>query len=450
MKRYLIIILPLLFLNWTGLNAQDDSGKSKLDEYFHQLEKNNKAMCGVVIAKDGKVEYENYIGFSSVKDTIRNGSVTKFRIGSITKMFTATIIFQLIEEGRVTQETKLSEFYPQIPNSKDISIADLLSHRSGIHSFTSEEEYLQYMTSKKTKDEMLKMISGYKPDFKPGEKNAYSNSNYVLLGYIIEKVTNTTYRQELNTRISSRINLANTFYGKKIDTEKNEAASYKFQEGKWQLQPETDLSIPHGAGAIVSTPNELAAFITALFNHKLLSENSLKQMAKINDGFGKGLIRFPFGNKFAYGHDGGIDGFVSNLAYFPDEKIAIAVIANGVDYNFNNILIGILSIYFNIPFEIPDFTVKAIQLDKEVLKKYAGEFSSKALPLIITLKVESGELFAQASGQSAFPLTPFSQTEFRFEQAGIVVEFTKDDKGKIQYNSFILNQAGKKYPYEKQ
>ena len=140
----------------------------------------------------------------------------------------------------------------------------------------------------------------------------------------------------------------------------------------------------------------------------------------------------------------------SNLAYFPNENVVLSVTANGMNYNLNNILIGILSIYFNVPFEIPDFTVKEIELSREELKLYEGEFSSKLLPLKITLKVEGGQLYGQATGQSAFLLAPFSRTEFRFEQAGIVIEFAKNNNGKIQYDSFIFNQGGGKFPFEKQ
>ncbi len=336
-KSLTITTILLLFIFSINLKEQNKLNKNKLDDYFLQLDKNNKAMCGVVILKDGKLVYENYIGFSSVDEKIRNSSLTKFRIGSITKVFSATIIFQLIEEGRLTLETKLSEFYPNIPNSKQITISDMLSHRSGIHNFTDDKEYSQYMTSKKSKEEMVELIANLKPDFQPNEKSAYSNSNYVLLGYIIEEITKSTYQQEIETRISDKVNLASTYYGNNIDTKVNEAASYRFQQEKWSMQPETNMSIPHGAGAIVSTPNDLTVFITALFNNKLISENSLNQMKEIKEGYGKGLIRFPFGSKIAYGYNGGIDGFISNLAYFQNESVAVSVKANGMYYNFNDI-----------------------------------------------------------------------------------------------------------------
>jgi len=428
---------------------QGKFNKSKLDDFFHQIEKNNKSMCGVVIMKNQELLYENYIGFSSIENETRNNNLTKFRIGSITKIFTATIIFQLIEEGQITLDTKLSTYYPQIPNSREITIADMLGHRSGIHNFTNDKEYLQYMTDKKSKEEMVDLIAKLKPDFQPNEKTAYSNSNYVLLGYIIEDITNSSYPQELEKRISAQLGLSNTYYGSKIDAKKNEAASYQFQQGKWKLQQETDMSIPHGAGAIVSTPYDLTVFIEALFNDKLISQHSLSQMKEMKGGIGKGMIRFPFGDRIAYGYNGGIDGFVSNLAFFPDENIAVSILSNGVNYNFNDLLIGILSIYFDVPFEMPDLTAKEIDLDIEELKKYEGEFSSKQLPLKITLKVRDNQLYGQATGQPMFPLTFFSRTEFRFEQAGIVISFTADDDGQIQYDSFILNQRGMKFTYKK-
>jgi len=450
MKKWLTFATILLFISFSiGLAGQDTDIKAKLDEYLHQLEKHNKAMGGVLISQNGKTMYEKAIGFSSLEDQTRNNKFTRFKIGSISKIFTAAMIFQLIEEGKVSLETKLAQYYPQIPNSKEITISDLLSHRSGIHNFTNDPKYLQYMTSKQSKDDMIKRIADLAPDFQPGEKFTYSNSNYILLGYIIEKICHSPYAEELKKRICARVNLGATYYGGVINTKANEAFSYSFTDKQWVLQPETDMSIPHGAGAIVSTPSDLAVFITALFNHKLLSEASLKQMQEIRDGTGRGLIRFPFADKVAYGHNGGIDGFVANVAYFPFEKLAVAVTTNSMNYNFNDMLIGILSIYFKLPFEIPDLAAPDFKLSHEELEKYQGEYSSTQLPLKISLKVEDGQLFGQATGQSAFPLTPFSETEFRFESAGIIIEFAKDSDGAVQTDAFILNQGGQKFSYKR-
>ena len=452
MKKSFTIVAALLFILLSiNLRAKDEVNKTKLEDYFHQLYKNNKAMCGVCITKKGKLVYENYIGFSSVKDKKRNNKLTKFRIGSITKVFTAVMIFQLIEEGRLTLETKLSECYPQIPNSKKITISDLLGHRSGIHNyFATEEEYLQNRTSKKSKEEMIKFMANFKSDFKPNEKFGYSNSNYVLLGYIIEEIAHSTYQHELKKRITSKLNLSNTYYGKKIDKNANEAFSYVFLKKKWTLLDKTDMSILGGAGAIVSTPKDLDVFITALFDNKLISKKSLNQMKKMKEGYGKGLVQFSLGNKIAYGHNGGFDGFLSFLIYIPSENVAISIAANGMNYGLFTILNDVFNIYFNIPFKIPDFTAKGITLSIKELEKYKGEFLSKLSPLKVITKVKDGQLYAQATGQWPFPLTPFSRTEFRFDGAEIIIEFAKNNKGEIQYDSFTISQeGGKKSHYEK-
>jgi CubicO group peptidase (beta-lactamase class C family) len=135
------------------------------------------------------------------------------------------------------------------------------------------------------------------------------------------------------------------------------------------------MSIPGGAGAIVSTPTDLVKFIEALFSLKLVSNTSLSQMKTLTDGFGMGMFQIPFYEKRAYGHNGGIDGFASNLAYFPEEGLAIAYCTNGQAYPMNNILIGVLSIYFNKPYPIPTFNTTPVSLKTEDLDKYLGVYS---------------------------------------------------------------------------
>lgn len=444
-KNKMKTLITLLLFFTTVLLAQDK--KEKLDRYLELLADNDKAMFSVAILEDGQPLYTNAVGLASIAEKIKNTPDTKFRLGSITKVFTSCIIFQLIEEGKLTLDSKLAEFYPQIANADKITIDHMLSHRSGIFSFTDDQKYFQYYTSPKSKNEILEIVNSYKPVFEPGEKYAYSNTNYVLLGYIIEDISGSSYNGEVQNRITSKLDLKNTYYGSKIDVGNDEACSYKFEDGEWQIQQETDMSIPHGAGAMVSTASDLALFIDALFKNRVVSENSLQQMKQIRDGYGKGLMQWPFYDKKAWGHNGGIDGFVSNVAYFPEEKFALAITTNGMNYNFNDILIGILSIYFDRPFDLPDFTEKDVAILGEELAKYRGLYTSKALPLNIIITQKGDQLFAQATGQNAFPLTPFSATEFRFEQAGIVIEFFSDKNNVVQYDNFILKQRGGTFSY---
>jgi len=417
------IFIAILFTGLTlGMAYSQPLNKAKLDSLFNKLAENNKAMGSLTLSKNGTVIYSRAIGYSLISDQEKKASttLTKYRIGSISKMFTTTMIFQLVEEGKIKLTNTLDTYFPTIQNAKEITISNLLNHRSGIHNFTDDPGYIAMMTQPKTHDEMVTLFSKNKPDFKPNEKASYSNSNFVLLGYIIEKITNQPYSKNLNDRIISKIGLTNTYYGGKTDLKNNECFSYKYIYS-WKQEPETDMSIPGGAGAIVSTPTDLTKFIEALFAGKLVSQNSLAQMKTMTDGIGMGMFQIPFYNKKGYGHNGGIDGFASNLAFFPEDNLAIAYCTNGMVYPMNDILIGVLSIYFNKEYKIPSF--KTIALKSEELDKYLGVYSTTQLPMKITITKDNATLIAQATDQPSFPLEATEKDKFKFDMAGVIIEF---------------------------
>lgn len=439
-KIFTAILLSVLTLSPA---LSQNLNTSRLDSLFNILAAKNKAMGSLAISKNGKTIYTKSIGYSLISQNVNKSasSATKYRIGSISKMFTATIIFQLIEEGKLKLENTLDNYFPSLPNASKITVGNLLNHRSGLHNFTNDPDYLTWMTNAKTHDDMIAVISKYKVDFQPDEKFTYSNSNYVVLGYIIEKIEGKTYPVILKDRITSRIGLKNTYYGGKTDTKNNECYSYKWSKD-WELQPETDMSIPGGAGSVVSTPEDLTKFIEALFTLKLVSEKSLNQMKTMRDGYGMGMFQIPFYSKKGYGHNGGIDGFASTLSYFPEDSLAVSYCTNGLVYPMNDILIGVLSIYFNKEYQLPVF--RTISLKPEDLDKYLGTYASAQIPLKIEVTKNNAQLFAQATGQPSFPLEPVDKDKFSFDQAGIRMEFTPD-KGEM-----TLKQGGGSFLYKKE
>src|SRR5699024_7991717 len=151
------------------------------------------------------------------------------------------------------------------------------------------------------------------------------------------------------------LNLRHTYYGGPIHPSRNEAESFRYVDKKWKKLPETDMSIPGGAGSIVSTPHDLIHFIRALFHGKVVSDSSLQQMMHIQNSIGMGLMAIPFYDLQALGHGGSIDGFQSMLGYFPEKDVAFAFTGNGINYNANDMYIGLLSIYFGRSFELPSF-----------------------------------------------------------------------------------------------
>jgi len=306
MKNTIFRAILLIALSFGTVYAQNFD-KPKLDRLLDTLAHKEKAMGSLTLSKNGKVIYSRAIGYSSISENGKKPSttLTKYRIGSISKMFTTTMIFQLVEEGKLKLATTLDTWFPTIPNANKITIGNLLNHRSGIHNFTNDPDYQTYMTQPKTQAEMIAIIAKNAADFQPNEKAAYSNSNFVILGYIIEKITKQPYAVNLKQRITSKIGLANTYYGGKTNVENNECYSFQYV-GSWKQMPETDMSIPGGAGAVVSTPTDLTKFIEALFSLKLVSQNSLDQMKTITEGFGMGMFQIPFYTKKAYGHNGGM------------------------------------------------------------------------------------------------------------------------------------------------
>lgn len=409
---------------------------AKMDSLFAIIDKNDKGMGSLSLFQDGKEVYQKTIGYSDFENNALANSTTKYRIGSVTKTFTSVVIQQIIEENKLSLETLLSLFFPQIVNSDKITIEHLLRHRSGIHNFTDDPAYLTYMTEPKTEAELLEIFSALPSDFFPNEKFAYSNTAYVLLSLIAEKVDNKSFQDILIDRIIRPLQLENTFLGNKIVTINNEALSYSKLEN-WQRSAETDLSIPIGAGAIVSTPTDLNIFFNALFSGKLISPESLERMTTLTDGFGLGIFRIPFYEKKAFGHTGGIDAFRTTAAYFPDDNFSVAYISNGADMIPNEILLGVLNIYFGRDYILPDF--KTLPLKPEDLDKFLGTYGSPTFPLKITISKKENVLMGQATGQPSFSLDAYDTNKFKFDAAGIKIEFIPSE------NKMILQQSGMKF-----
>ncbi|MDB5255422.1 MAG: peptidase [Chitinophagaceae bacterium] len=425
-----------LFLLLTTSAVSQKINRPKLDSLFNSLEQNNKAMGSLTIVKNDEVVYARSIGYSLISDNKKNkaSAQTKYRVGSISKMFTATMIFQLIDENKLTLETTLQKYLPNMPNAKLITIGNLLNHRSGLHNFTSRVDYETWSLIPKTQKEMLNIIAQGGADFLPDAKTQYSNSNYYVLGYLIEKITKQSYAKNLKARITSKIGLLNTEAGEKTDVHKNESYSYEFTNGKWIQKTETDISITGGAGCVISTTNDLCSFIEALFHLKLVSENSLTKMKTVVDDCGMGMFPVVLENKKCWGHSGMIDGFSSVVVFFPEDSVAIACCSNALVSSKNYMFNGTVRIFCNLDYIIPDF--KQVTVSKELLNAYVGVYSTKTFPLKVTITTDSTSLTAQATGQASFPLEAVTENKFKSDLANLTMHFNKEKK------ELVLSQGG--------
>jgi len=395
--------------------------KAKLDQLFDRLLEKNKGMGSLTLAKDGNVLYARSFGYSQINGTEKTPltATTKYRIGSITKTFTAVMIFQLVEEGKLKLTDTLDKFFPQIPNANRITIAQILHHRSGIHNLEPDGSWGK---QPRTKDEVVARIAQGQPDFEPDSRHLYSNAGYVLLGYIVEKVGGKPYQEALKERITSKIGLKDTYLGVgNTDPSKNEALSYRYIGG-WREAAELDFSIPGGAGSILSTPADMTKFIQGLFDLKLVSQNSLKQMTTIRDGEGMGMEPFSFAGKTLYGHTGGSGSSGAWLAYFPEEKLALAYTTNAKIYTVSNIVTGVFDIYWNRPFQIP--ALDAFAVSPEVLDRYVGVYTIPGTPAKMTVTRDGATLYIQAGAEPSrgVPLEATAEDKFKIDP-GVVFEF---------------------------
>ncbi len=399
--------------------------KARLDQFFDRLAEKNKAMGSLTIVKDGNVLYTRAIGYSQIGEAEKKPVTTasRFRIGSITKMFTAALVLQLVEEKKLKLADTLDKFFPQIANADKITIGQILAHRSGIHDSLIDRNLRPVSrTEPVTKEQLLALIAKGKPDFEPDAKHLYSNSGYVILGLIVEKVTGKTYEESLRKRITSKIGLKDTYIATgNIDVSKNEALTYMNLGGEWKPVEETHPSNLFSAGAIVSTPNDLAKFIRALFELKVIRAESLTLMKTMRDGDGIGMEPFNFAGKTFYGHTGGADNYGAWLAYLPEEKLTVAYTTNAKVYPVKNIVSGVIDIYYDKPFQIP--ALESVAVSPEVLDKYVGVYGAPDAPVKFTITREGSTLFFQPPGQAAaVPLEAVATDKFQIE-GSVVVEF---------------------------
>jgi CubicO group peptidase (beta-lactamase class C family) len=430
MKLPRLILLCTLVAFAFQLHGQIIDQK-RLDSLFDILNKRNLAMGSIAISQNGKIVYRKVIGNAMMNDhdTIPASEKTEYRIGSITKMFTAVMVFQLIEEHKLSLNDTLAMFFPSLPNARRITIEYMLRHRSGLPNFTSNnsiQHFDDWKNTPKTHDELLAMISAQKPDFEPNAKADYNNSNYLLLGYIIERICGKPYKELLNGRIIKKIGLKNTYYGStgSIYTG-DECASYKYFDNKWVKDNKpVYLDDFGGAGAIVSTPPDMLKFINSLFAGKLVSKQSLDQMKTMVDGYGMGM--FPYGSKVhpGFGHNGKTEGFASSVSYYTTDKLAIAYCTNGEVYSKNYILDGVRAICFNEPYAIPTF--KALKITDQQLDQYAGKYSSTD-GITVICSINDGNLWLETRGQK-LKLDALGYNKFFDPRFGFFFHFSDNNK----------------------
>jgi D-alanyl-D-alanine carboxypeptidase len=442
-KFKLIIVLLSIALSSSAQKNQNPNVtlmSKKMDSLFVALENNNKAMGSVAVRQNGKLVYSKAIGFANNDQNkpINATPSSVYRIGSVSKMYTAALVFQQIQEDKLRMETLLSDYFPSIPNADKISIKHLLGHTSGIFNITSDSTFDNWYQKPVSKEQMISKIAVHPSVFEPGTKTQYSNSNYILLGYIIEIISKKTFQENLQLAINSSTGAKHTNYGGKIDTSKKEVFSYSYENNKWIQQPETHLSIPHGAGAIIATADDVALFAEKYIGGNVINQKWRDTVNNVAESLGYGIMKFEIGNEIAFGHIGAIDGFNSCVMYFPSKQTSIAFLSNGINYSIVDIMNAVYKIYTGADYEIPTF--KTIQLSQDELEKFNGVYSSDKIGFKIAISNKNNTMILQPDGQPEFLMDATSPTSFSNGQIGVEINFISNTDQTIK--EMILKQGG--------
>ena len=437
-KAFLSLLAFLLCL--PAFSQNEGARFRKIDSLMNYYYTNNKFMGALSIREKDNLVFNRAYGYADLQSRLPANEDTKYKIGGITQMFTSAIIFQLVDEKKLTLETKLSEFFPKIKDAEKITVGSLLNHKSGIYNFTADSLFKSYNTKPQLRKDMLDRLYAHEPGFEPGTRAEYSDANYLLLGYIIQDVTKKTYKENVTLRIIKRLGLKNTYYFNKISPKKNEAYSYMPAGGKWQKQEEWNEGVAGAANGLQSTPADLTKFARALFSGKLLKPASMAQLTQIDMGYGRGVFNFSFAERKFTGHNGSIEGFTSVLGYYPKEELSFSLALNAQNCDFNELVLGILSCYYKLPYRFPNF--KTVVIEDHILKSYEGNYANAKLPFTINVKVVDGRLRVHADEQGTFYLNAISATEFNHDASGVVMVFSS--KG------FILKQNGAETFFTKQ
>ncbi len=286
---------------------------------------------GILVAQNGAPRLRHGFGLANREWNLPHSITGKFRLGSLTKQFTATAILQLMERGHLTLDDKIARHFPDAPAAwTDVSLFHLLTHTSGIPSYTSLPHFFAQDARRDRSPRELIALTEHMPlDFPPGSAFKYNNGGYVILGHIIERLTGQSYETYVRDNILDPLGLHNTGYEHVEAIIPERVPGYRLRNGQIENAGFLAMSVPHAAGAIYSTLDDLLAWQRALVAAKPFSTASAALMFKDHGhgyGFGWG-IQSQFGRR-QFVHAGGINGFSVVVSFYPDNDLFIAVLAN--------------------------------------------------------------------------------------------------------------------------
>lgn len=412
---------------------------------YHQLNEFNGT---ALVTHNGKIICNKGMGYKNAALKEMNEPTTIFQIGSITKQFTAAVILKLEEQHKLKISDKLSKYFPDYPNGDKITIFHLLTHTAGVFNYTNDMEFMQSEAVKPANREKMLATFKHKPlDFEPGTSFAYSNSGYLLLGYIIEKITGKSYYEVVTRLIFKPLQMKNSGFNFAELKNPDKATGYFTLDEKESLVASlVDSSVSFAAGAIYTNTADMLKWHNALLNNKVVKRSTIeKAFTPFKNKYGFGWIIDSIDKKRLMTHGGGIFGFNANFLRIEKDNTSIILLNNVGNPKLEEITQNILAILYDKPYKLPAKKTE-IRVAEEILQKYTGTY--EVVPQFqIVVTVEAGQLVAQATGQPKFELFAQKENYFFLKAVEAEVEFIRNEKGDTE--KLILYQGGRQTPAKK-
>ena len=449
-KFIFILFLCSLMAPLHGQTKQDKKLVKTLDQILSDQFKLGNPGCAVLIAKKGQVVYKKAFGNADLELNTDVRPEMIFRVGSITKQFTAIAILQLVEKDKISLQDSIQRFIKDFPSKKTkITIENLLTHTSGITEYTQLDIPDPFIRRKDlSPKEIIDLFKNEPLEFRPGSKFKYSNSNYFLLGYILEVITEKKYQSVIEEHIIKPLGLVNTYYDDFTAIIPNRVKGYKKENERYENADFQSPSIAFAAGSLISNVDDLFKWHQNLQNYKLVKKETLEKAFtpfKLSDGtdsnYGYGWFILDMGGSLSIQHGGNINGFKSNEIYFPKEDVFVTALFNCECAPMEEISqqIALLSIG-----KIPD--EKGVDLSETILESYVGKYVMPEDPKRPLVVIKEGKkLFAGIPGEWKAELTALTETKFNIKNirpAG-TIKFVKDFDGRVA--KLITTQNGKDY-----
>ena len=440
MKKTSALLITLWLTGFLAVVAQpgnDQPLTAEFDKLLSEQFKPSESGCTALVARKGQVIYNKAFGMANLELNVPMQPNMVFRIGSITKQFTAIAILQLMEQGKLSLQDEITRFIPDYPTQgKKITIEHLLTHTSGIKSYTNMKAFGDIMRKDMTPTELIDFFKNQPMEFEPGTKWAYDNSGYFLLGYIIEKVSGKTYPQYVEEVFFKPLGMTSSYYGNDSKLIKNRAAGYQSgKEGGTQNADQMSMTLPYAAGSIQSTVGDLWTWHQAVHAYKLVEKETLQKAFtpyKLSDGkqteYGYGWFLDNLRGSPMIWHGGGINGFLTSGIYLPEEDVFVAVFSNSTGKAPFEVSQRMAALTIGKPLPAP------IQLDTTRLDAYVGVYEGpfgtnpKAT---FTVTREGNQLFEELTGGQKLAIFPETDTKFFFKAMDAQLEFIRDASGKV-------------------